>query len=346
METPKIAIIGATGLVGQTLLSLMGEKDFFHKFILKDKLLLVASDNSVKNKLKCDVLNHQIQVITLEEALKEKPDIVIMSAGEKISAEWAIKFRNANKDSWVIDNSPQWRMKDHIPLTLPHLNWSPNKKHRIIPVPNCVAVMLATALYPLTKEDLKLYYVSATVMQSVSGTGNTGIDAWEKELENGGNKKAKDSPYLFQSLGNIQQATRVKEGENYNDEEKKVIAEMQKLFYPNFQKFPISPSCFRDGVKVGHWARVRVKMPLRATLKRVKGALSMGSIVKYTDKPTDILSVVGKNYALVYDLRVDEHAGDANYAWYEFTVVSDNLRLGAASTALLCAEKIIKKFYK
>lgn len=345
MKNVKIAIVGATGLVGQTLLNLMGENNFFHEVVLKGNLLLVASDSTVKNKLKLQVLEYQISVITLEEALKEKPDIVIMSAGEEISSQWAHKFLNKNKESWVIDNSPNFRMKDHIHLTLPHINWTPNKKHRIIPVPNCVAVMLATVLYPLTKEDLKLCYVSATVMQSVSGTGNTGIDAWEKELENGGNKKAENSPYLFKALGNIQQATRVKEGENYNDEEKKVIAEMQKLFYPNFEQFPISPSCFRGGAKVGHWARVRVKMPLRATLKRVKGALSMGVMVKYTDKPADILSVVGKNYALVYDLRVDEHAGDVNHAWYEFTVASDNLRLGAASTALLCAEKIIKKFY-
>jgi aspartate-semialdehyde dehydrogenase len=267
-----------------------------------------------------------------------------MSAGEKISAEWAIKFRNANKDSWVIDNSPQWRMKGHIPLTLPHINWTPNKKHRIIPVPNCVAVMLATALHPLIK--LGLQSASVTVMQSVSGTGNPGIEAWEQELKNGGTKKAENSPYLFPALGNIQQATRVAKGEYYNEEEKKVITEMQKMFSNTFEKFPISPSCFRYGAKVGHWAHVRVKMPLLATMNRVKGAFKMGVMVKYTDEPADLLSVVGKNYALVCDLRFDINSEDEKYVVYDFTVFSDNLRLGAAWTALLNAEKIIRKYYQ
>lgn len=342
---PLIAIIGVTGLVGRTITQIMGEQSFFNPFILQGKVIGVASDASVQaGEKKVKILESQIPIFTIEAALKCKPDIIIMSAGEEISKQYAKQFLEVNPDAWVIDNSPQWRMDSDIPLTIPHLNWSPNKKDRIIPVPNCVAIMLATAMYPLLK--LGLRQATATVLQSVSGAGLPGTIAFEEEMKSIPSKRYENSPFQFQSFNNIQQATRVPEKSFTNIEEDKVTSEIKKIFHRKFENFPISPSCFRSGVLIGHWARVRVHVPAEVTWQRMKGAFSMGELIKFSFESSDLFSVVGKDYAHVYDLRIDQGFKGRKYKVFEFTVVSDNLRLGAASTALLCVEKIIRKFYK
>jgi aspartate-semialdehyde dehydrogenase len=344
MNMPKIAIIGATGLVGRTILHLMGEKKFFNPFVLQDSVIAVASDATAESGITLGVFDHKIPVMNMEQALQQKPDIIIMSASEEISGRFAKEFLRVNENAWVIDNSPRWRMDDTVPLTLPHLNWSPNKNHRLIPVPNCVAIMLATVLHPLLK--MGLTFAEAAVLQSVSGAGNAGIAALDAEQKSETNERFEQSPFPFPCADNIQPAAPFLDNDFYNVEEQKVKQEIRKLFDSKHKNFPISPACSRNGVHVGHWAHVRAFLPAEKTLKNVQGAFRFANAVHFSYKPTDLLSVVGKDYALVSGLRIDQNSKRRKYKVFEFYVVSDNLRLGSSSTALYCAEKIISKFYK
>ena len=178
MKNKKLAIVGATGLVGQVVLNVLASKKIISD-LNPDNVFLVASDKSVGKII--SFLGKDIKVISIKEAILEKPDYVIMSAGSTISKEFAPLFVKAG--AVVIDNSSAWRTLPEIPLIVPSIsNQKLDMDFGIIANPNCVAIMIAIGLAPFI--NLKINSVSLSAMQAVSGAGYKGTTTLEQENKN------------------------------------------------------------------------------------------------------------------------------------------------------------------
>ena len=338
----KICIFGATGLVGDMIAELLDDQ--YNKAGHGDKLsaenvTLVASDHSVETQKEPPSfwlrLTDQLRLIKAIDALAMKPDIVLMSAGEDASKEWAKQFTDVG--SFVIDNSSAWRMDIDVPLVVSGVSdWTPNNEQKLIANPNCVAIMVATALAPLVSFDMSV--VAVTALQSVSGAGQKGLDALRNQEKNGRQYVSGISgPFSDQVYNNIIPASlKVFSPETkYNLEEEKAMVELQKIL-----GFPLRSSfrSFRVPVQYGHTAAIRIKFKGKVALPEIEQALSKGSNIIYTPYPVSLREVVEKDYCFVWGLRHDL----MNEKVIEFVTMSDNIRLGAASNAVSIASKIIE----
>lgn len=329
----KVAIVGATGLVGQKMLKCIEE--LLPELNWRD-LILVASD---KSHPQMKFRGVPVDVIHLSDFLNQdiSVDIVLLSAGEKVSKK--ITPILSKKGIWVIDNSTAFREENEIPLSLLWIKWKPSIDHKIIPVPNCVTAMLATVIAPLIKLNPSM--MSATVSQSVSGAGQIGLDVIE--FENADNIQHPGSPFMFQVVNNIQVAARPHKGhKQFNDEEYKVITELPKILG---EPVNISPRCFRVPVYEAHTADILVEFPRDVTYGILSRALRAGKNVVYKSQQCGSRDVIGKNYALVWNLARTNLHSDSTSHTFSFTVASDNLRLGAAYPAVLAMKKIVEKYF-
>jgi aspartate-semialdehyde dehydrogenase len=282
MKPIKIAIVGATGLVGQTMLKCIEGQI---PQIDSQHLILVASDASAEEKKEVRFRGINLPVISVSALMEQRFDVVLMSVGEELSKKYAPLF--LQKGAYVIDNSPAWRMESDVSLSLPWTKlWKLSDRQKLFSVPNCVAVMLATVIYPLLK--LKPTTISAIVMQSVSGAGQIGIDALQ--FENLENIKHPDSPFLFQVANNIQIATKIhKTQRQFNGEEYKVITELPKILGESIN---ISPRCFRSPTIEGHFADITIEVPREVSYRQVAGALRYGNHVIYKNEQVSVRDVI------------------------------------------------------
>jgi aspartate-semialdehyde dehydrogenase len=329
----KVAIVGATGLVGHAMLKCIEE---LIPEVNSNDVVLVASD---KNHSPMNFRSVPKDVISLSQFLEQEifVDIVLLSAGEEVSKQ--ITPRLAKKGVWVIDNSTAYREEKAIPLTLPWIRWRPSSNQKIIPVPNCVTAMIATVLAPLMK--LKPTMVSATVMQSVSGAGQAGVDAMNFEIAE--NMQDPGSPFMFQAVNNVQSSAQAhKKEKHFNIEEHKVLTELPKILG---EPINISPRCFRIPVYEAHTADIVIEFPREVTYARISGALRMAPNVVFKSQQCGSRDVIGRNYALVWNLvRTNLHSNSTHHS-FVFTVASDNLRLGTAFPAVMAMKKIVDKFF-
>ncbi len=336
----KIAVIGATGFVGRAILSIL-EKNLNLSADSGNQIIPVASGRSINEKKSVPIAPFgSVQVVSCEDAIKEDPAFVLMSAPESVSKKWAPRF--AENKAFVIDNSPAWRTNEEIPLVIPGITkWECDAtKPVIIASPNCVATMLATAIYPLFRFGID--HVSASVFQAVSGSGMRGLIALEEESR----KSAyyPHSPFVGQIFGNIIPASgREKDPldpkriSSWNTEEEKVMREMPKILGSQLK---ISPTCLRVPIPYGHSAAVRVTFKKAFDSATIKQAFLDGSNIKIEDEPSPIHSV-GHDYASVGRIRIDPYDKHV----LEFFVSSDNLRLGAASNVVSIMDEVVKKVY-
>ena len=326
----KLAIVGATGMVGTVMLEVLKERNFKY-----DQLLLVASKKSVGKTI--SYLGKHYSLIDLEMALEEKPDIAIFSAGGNTSLNWAPKF--AKIGTTVIDNSSAWRMDPSKKLIIPEINGNlidPNDK--IIANPNCSTIQMLMVLYPLHKK-YKIKRVVVSTYQSITGTGVKAV----KQLENESNNVEGEMAYNYQIHQNaIPHCDDFLEN-GYTKEEMKLSNETNKILD---KEIKVTATAVRIPVMGGHSESVNIEFKNSVLISDVRSILSTTSGVTVQDNiskfeyPMPYYSS-GKDDVFVGRIREDFSCANSINLW----IVADNLRKGAATNAIQIAEKVVKKFF-
>ncbi|MBE9484489.1 MAG: aspartate-semialdehyde dehydrogenase [Bacteroidetes bacterium] len=325
----KIAVIGATGLVGRVILRVLEESKLFSNVTI----LPVASERSAGKKLTFRGEEHEI--CGLRDALLAEPDIAIFSAGADISREWAPEF--ADKQTFVIDNSSAWRQEAHIPLVVPEINsFTIEKNTPIIANPNCSTIQLVLALAPLhRKYGIKRIVVST--YQSVTGSGAAAVKQLKNERKGIDGRKA--YPYtidlnLFPHGGNFLE-------NGYTTEEQKLADETRKIL--DDQSIQITATVVRVPVYGGHSEAVNVEFNKDYDINELRELLAETPGITIQDDIAENiypmpLFAEGKDDVFVGRIRRDESCANALNMW----IVSDNLRKGAATNAVQIAEHLVK----
>ncbi|HLT50587.1 MAG TPA: aspartate-semialdehyde dehydrogenase [Arenibacter sp.] len=324
----KVAVVGATGMVGEVMLKILAERNF-----PITELLLVASERSVGKKLTFG--NKEYTVIGLETALAAEPDLAIFSAGGDTSLEWAPKFAAAG--TTVVDNSSAWRMDPTKKLIVPEIN-APEltAEDKIIANPNCSTIQLVLALSPLHKK-YKMKRVIVSTYQSVSGTGIKAVQQLENEIAGISGEMAYPYPISKNALPHCD----VFLENGYTKEEMKLAREPQKIF--NDRTFSVTATAVRIPTAGGHSESVNVEFENDFELGEVRRLLSAspGIVVQdNTDTNTYPMPIYanGKDDVFVGRIRRDETQPNTLNMW----IVADNLRKGAATNAVQIAEYLVE----
>ena len=325
----KIAVVGATGMVGTIMIKLLEERNF-----PVSEILLVASEKSIGNELHFN--GKTIKVIGLKDAFFKKPEIAIFSAGSAISLEWAPKFAEAG--TTVIDNSSAWRMDLSKKLVVPEINASTlTTDDKIIANPNCSTIQLVMALAPL-HEKYRMKRVIISTYQSVSGTGKKAVNQLENEISGVQSEMAYPYPIHKNALPHCDDF----EANGYTKEEMKLAREPQKIL--NDRSFSISATAVRIPTTGGHSESVNVEFKKDFEINTVRKILHETPGVTVQDNPDTNtypmpIYANGKDEVFVGRIRRDETLEKTLNMW----IVSDNLRKGAATNAIQIAEYIIDK---
>lgn len=320
----KVAVVGATGMVGEVMLKVLAERNF-----PITELLLVASERSVGKKLSYKGKEHSI--IGLADAVAARPDIAIFSAGGDTSLEWAPKFAGAG--TTVIDNSSAWRMEPDKKLVVPEINANTlTKADKIIANPNCSTIQLVMALAPLHKK-YKMKRVVISTYQSVSGTGVKAVKQLENEMAGLQGEMAYPYPINRNALPHCD----VFLENGYTKEEMKLAREPQKIL--DDRTFSISATAVRIPTSGGHSESVNVEFHTDFDLNDVRKLLNDTPGVTVQDNPdtnTYPMPIYAheKDEVFVGRIRRDESQRNTLNMW----IVSDNLRKGAATNAVQIAE--------
>ncbi|NJB36998.1 aspartate-semialdehyde dehydrogenase [Croceivirga sp. JEA036] len=323
----KVAVVGATGMVGEVMLKVLAERNF-----PINELLLVASERSVGKKLTFKGEEHT--VIGLQTAVEAKPDIAIFSAGGDTSLEWAPKF--AAVGTTVVDNSSAWRMDPDKKLVVPEINADVlTTEDKIIANPNCSTIQLVMALNPLHKKyGMKRVIVST--YQSVSGTGVKAVEQMENEAKGIKGEMAYPYPINKNALPHCD----VFMENGYTKEEMKLAREPQKIL--DDRTFSISATAVRIPTAGGHSESVNVEFRNDFDLNEVKEILSNTPGIIVQDNPETNsypmpIYAHDKDEVFVGRMRRDETQPNTLNMW----IVADNLRKGAATNAVQIAEYLV-----
>ena len=323
----KVAVVGATGMVGSVMLQVLAERNF-----PITELLLVASERSVGKKM--TYKGEEYSVIGLETAVAEKPEIAIFSAGGDTSLEWAPKF--AEVGTTVIDNSSAWRMNPNNKLIVPEINANElTKEDKIIANPNCSTIQLVMALAPLHKAfGIKRAIVST--YQSITGTGVKAVE----QLENEENGRKGEMAYPYQIYRNAIPHCDVFEDNGYTKEEMKLTNETMKIL--NDDTVALTATAVRIPVVGGHSESVNLEFDKEFNTSEIRTVLSQTPGVKVQDNlDTNTYPMPayaeGKDEVFVGRIRRDLTQRNSLNMW----IVADNLRKGAATNAVQIGEYLI-----
>lgn len=325
----KVALVGATGMVGQVMLQVLGKRNF-----PLTELLLVASERSVGKKIVFK--GKEVEVISIDDALAQKPKYAFFSAGGDTSLEWAPKF--AAMGTIVIDNSSAWRMDPNKKLVVPEINAkSIEPEDRIIANPNCSTIQLVMALAPLHKK-FKVKRVVVSTYQSITGTGMKAVE----QLENEYNGTKGEMVYPYPIHRNALPHCDVFEDNGYTKEEMKLIRETKKILSDD--SIAVTATAVRIPVVGGHSESVNVQFENDFDLQSVRRELHNFPGVQLQDNPDLNLYPMpvyaeGKDEVFVGRLRKDDSQPNTLNMW----IVADNLRKGAATNAVQIAEYLLKK---
>ncbi len=324
----KVALVGATGMVGNIMLQVLKER----KFPISE-LIPVASERSVGTSISYDGVDYE--VVGLETAVAMRPDLALFSAGGETSLEWAPKF--AAVGTTVIDNSSAWRMDADKKLIVPEINGELlTAEDKIIANPNCSTIQLVLALKPL-HEKYTVKRVVVSTYQSITGTGVKATT----QLENERNNRTGEMAYPYQIDKNCLPHCDSFEENGYTKEEMKLTKETKKILDPNIN---VTATAVRVPVVGGHSEAVNVEFENDFDLATVRSLLHNQDGITLKDDPTTNtypmpLYAEGKDDVFVGRIRRDESQANTLNMW----VVSDNLRKGAATNAIQIAEILIKK---
>ncbi len=331
----KVAVVGATGLVGGKMLKVLEERNF-----PVTELIPVASERSVGKEVQYK--GKKYKVVSMTDAIDAKPAIAIFSAGGSTSLEWAPKFAEAGIT--VIDNSSAWRMDPTKPLVVPELNADVlTEKDKIIANPNCSTIQMVVALNPLYKKyGIKRVVVST--YQSVTGTGVKAVDQLigERSKQMKGATEEYPMAYKYPIDLNVIPQIDVFLDNGYTKEEMKMVNETRKIMRDDNIK--VTATTVRIPVMGGHSEAVNVEFKNDFDLDEVKSILEKAPGVVLVDDPANQLYPMPmdaheKDDVFVGRLRRDESQPNTLNMW----IVSDNLRKGAATNAVQIAEYLVEK---
>lgn len=323
----RVAVVGATGMVGEVMLQVLAERNF-----PVTELIPVASEKSVGKEI--EFKDKKYAVVGLETAVSMKPDIALFSAGGETSLAWAPKFAEAG--TTVIDNSSAWRMHADKKLIVPEINASElTKEDKIIANPNCSTIQMVLALAPLHKKyNIKRIIVST--YQSITGTGVKAVQQLENEYAGTKGEMA----YKYQIHRNAIPQCDVFEDNGYTKEEMKLVRETQKIL--SDKTIAVTATAVRVPIVGGHSEAVNVEFSNDFDVNEVRRILheTPGVVVQdNTDTFTYPMPLYaqGKDDVFVGRIRRDESQPNTLNMW----IVADNLRKGAATNTIQIAEYLV-----
>ncbi len=327
----KLAIVGVSGLVGSVILKVLKE----HQLDI-DQLIPVASSKSIGKEIVFS--NKTYKIMSMQDAIAQKPDVAIFSAGGSVSLEFAPKF--AEVGSFVIDNSSAWRMDQSKKLIIPELNGDIiSKADKIIANPNCSTIQMLLPLSVL-HQKYKIKRIVVSTYQSISGSGQKAIQQFESERKN----EKSDNVYPHQIDRNCLPHCDDFIENGYTKEEMKLVNETHKIFNDN--NIGVSATAVRVPVTGGHSESVNVEFEKDFEIEEVLQLLSSAKgITVQDDNEKNIYPMPfmaqGKDDVFVGRIRRDFSQKNTINLW----IVADNLRKGAATNAVQIVELLIRKKY-
>jgi aspartate-semialdehyde dehydrogenase len=327
----NLAIVGATGLVGNEILKVLDDFNFPIK-----NLYLCASEKS-KGKI-ITFRNKPHEVITVNQLLNLPVDIVIFSAGSEVSKHLAPIL--SEKGVYVVDNSSQWRLYPHVPLVVPEINAHTIQRNtRIIANPNCSTIQMVLALYPLHRH-FTIKRIVVSTYQSVTGTGMKAVNQLLSE------RKGENAEMIYPfpiDLNCFPHGGSFTEN-GYTTEELKLINETRKIL--NDEQIKITSTVVRIPVIVGHSESVNVELGKPFEIQQIYELLANPPGIVVMDKPHENYYPTprfaqGKNEVFVGRIRRDDSVANGLNIW----IVADNLRKGAATNAVQIAQYIVRQFF-
>ena len=324
----KIAVVGATGMVGEVMLEVLAKRNF-----PMTELIPVASEKSVGKEV--EYKGTKYKVVSLQTALDMKPQIALFSAGGETSLEWAPKFAAAG--TTVIDNSSAWRMDANTKLIVPEINANElTKDDKIIANPNCSTVQMVLALAPLHKK-YKIKRIVVSTYQSITGTGVKAVQQLENEYAGVSGEMAYKYPIHRNAIPQCDDF----DDNGYTKEEMKLIREPQKIL--NDRTIAITATAVRVPIVGGHSEAVNVQFEsdfdvadIRRILHATPGIVVQDNTDTYTYPMPKFAQ--GKDEVFVGRIRRDESQPNTVNMW----IVADNLRKGAATNTVQIAEYLVE----
>ena len=324
----NIAIVGATGLVGQVILEILEKFEFD-----LDNIYAIASKKSIGKSIK--FRDQEITIISIENSVEKEIDVAIFSAGKELSLKWAPIF--AAKGIYVIDNSSAWRMDETKKLIVPEINGHILEKNdKIIPNPNCSTIQMVMAIHSIHAKYNILRIIVSTY-QSISGTGRKAI----AQLEGEQNSVETEKVYPYQIYKNAIPHCDEFEKNGYTKEEMKLVNETNKILDSNIS---ITATAVRLPISGGHSESINLTLENQFKIDEIKSMIKNSEGVVLEDNPSENLypmplSSQGKDDVYVGRVRRDNSCENSLNMW----VVSDNLRKGAATNTIQIMKLLINK---
>ncbi len=307
MKTTKIAVIGVTGFVGQTMLQVLNERH------INGEYFLFASQNHAGEKLIINGEEYIIETLTTTRVAEIKADYALFAAGADVAREWVPRFVAAG--TTVIDNSSFFRMQPEVPLVVPEINLSSIGESKLIANPNCSTIGAVVALAPLDRV-YKIKRIVYSTYQAISGAG-------------------RNPSFKYSIVNNVLPDIDVRMPDGNTKEENKMIKETRKILGRN--EIEISATAVRVPVANCHCVAINVEFYHRPDLVRVKQILSQAPSVVYCDDYAVPTQVSGHDEVYVGRVRLDASHRNTINLW----TVSDNLRKGAATNAIQIMESLL-----
>lgn len=328
-----LAILGATGAVGRTMLQVLAERE-----VPVERLTLLASERSAGRTVEWGGREWTVGVAAAGSF--RGVDVALFSAGAERSREWAP--RAADEGAVVVDNSSAWRMDPEVPLVVPEVNRkaAAERPKGIIANPNCATIQMVIALQAIHRAA-GLARVVATTFQSVSGAGETGRDTLVRENGGEGVKLVQvgapiaGSPFTRRIAGNVIPQIGDLDAEGWTGEERKMMEETRKIL--DLPELPVTATCVRVPVEVGHSVQVTVETERELSAEGARRALILFPGILLQDNPSAYptpIEVAGRDSVFIGRIRKDPFLPRVLHLW----VVSDNLRKGAATNAIQIVE--------
>jgi aspartate-semialdehyde dehydrogenase len=330
----RVAVVGATGAVGSTILGIMRERAF-----PADEVVPFASERSAGRTI--DWGEQDLTVVALSEESIQGFDLALFSAGSGISEEWGPKFAAAG--ATVVDNSSYWRMHDDVPLVVSEVNPDALASHGgIVANPNCSTMQMVVALKPIL-DAVGIERLVVSTYQAVSGTGQRAVEELHDQaravLEATEVPPAQIYPHQI-AFNAMPQVESFKDGDDYTTEERKMMAETRKIL--GRDDIAISATCVRIPVYTGHSESVNVQTREPLSPEDCRALLTGAPGLKVLDDPANgiyplAIDAAGNDDVLVGRIRRDPSHDRCINLW----VVGDNLRKGAALNAVQLAELLV-----
>jgi aspartate-semialdehyde dehydrogenase len=327
----RVAVVGATGAVGSTILGVMRERSF-----PADEIVPFASERSAGRRI--DYGDRELTVQALGDESIQGFDLALFSAGSGISAEWAPRFADAG--AVVVDNSSQWRMQEDVPLVVSEVNPDALESHNgIVANPNCSTMQMVVALKPIL-DSAGIERLVISTYQSVSGTGQRAVEELHDQTAAILNAKELAPPEVYPhqiAFNVLPQVEKFTEGDDYTTEERKMMFETRKIL--GREEIGISATCARVPVYTGHSESVNVQTRDPLSPEECRELLSKAPGIVVVDDPANgiyplAIDAAGRDDVLVGRIRRDP----SNERGLNLWIVGDNLRKGAATNAVQVAE--------